>query len=119
VFEVLLPNKGRILEGLTSNFFYVFNEVLCTAGRGVLIGVTRQTIIALAKQNGIEICYKALPLNDLPLVEEAFLTSSSRGVVPVVRIDGQLIEEGTVGEMTRKLMQLYNEEVLLLAEEII
>lgn len=119
VFEILLTNKGRILEGITSNFFYVLNGVLCTAGRGVLIGVTRQTVLALAKQNGIEICYKALPLNDLPLVEEAFLTSSSRGVVPVVRIDGQLIEDGTVGEFTRKLMHLYNEDVLSLAEEII
>lgn len=119
VFEILLTNKGRILEGITSNFFYVLNGVLCTAGRGVLIGVTRQTVLALAKQNELTICYKALPLNDLPLVEEAFLTSSSRGVVPVVRIDGQLIEDGTVGEMTKKLMHLYNDEVLSLAEEII
>lgn len=119
VFEVLLTNKGRILEGITSNFFYVLNGVLCTAGRGVLIGVTRQTILALAKQNNIDICYKALPLNDLPLVEEAFLTSSSRGVVPIVRIDGQLIEDGTPGEMTKRLMHLYDEEVLSLAEEII
>lgn len=119
VFEVLLTNKGRILEGITSNFFYVLNGVLCTAGRGVLIGVTRQTVLALAKQNQIEICYKALPLNDLPLVQEAFLTSSSRGIIPVVRIDGQLIEDGTPGEMTKRLMHLYNEEVFSLAEEII
>jgi branched-chain amino acid aminotransferase len=119
VFEILLTNKGRILEGITSNFFYVLNSGLCTAGRGILIGVTRQTVIALAKQNNIEICYKALPLNDIPLVEEAFLTSSSRGVVPVVRIDGQQIEDGTVGEITQKLMRFYEEEVLSLAEEII
>jgi branched-chain amino acid aminotransferase len=119
VFEILLTNKGRILEGITSNFFYVLNGILCTAGRGVLIGVTRQTVLALAKQNSIAICYKALPLNDLPLVEEAFLTSSSRGIVPVVRVDGQLIEDGTVGEMTKKLMNLYEEEVLSLAEDVI
>jgi branched-chain amino acid aminotransferase len=119
VFEILLTNKGRILEGITSNFFYVLNGALCTAGRGVLIGVTRQTVLALAKQKNIEIGYKALPLNDLPLVTEAFITSSSRGVVPVVRIDGQQIEDGTVGEMTRKLMKLYEVGVLSLAEEII
>jgi branched-chain amino acid aminotransferase len=119
VFEILLTNKGRILEGVTSNFFYVLNGVLCTAGRGILIGVTRQTVLALAKQNDIEICYKALPLNDIPLVEEAFLTSSSRGIVPVVRVDGQLIEDGMVGEITSKLMRWYEEEVLLLAEEIV
>jgi branched-chain amino acid aminotransferase len=119
VFEILLTSKGRILEGITSNFFYVLNGVLCTAGRGVLIGVTRQTVLGLAKKNHIEIGYKALPLNDIPLLEEAFLTSSSRGVVPIVRIDGQLIEDGTVGAMTMKLMQLYNQQVLTIAEDII
>jgi branched-chain amino acid aminotransferase len=119
VFEILLTSKGRILEGITSNFFYVLNGVLCTAGRGVLIGVTRQTVLGLAKKNRIEIGYKALPLNDIPLLEEAFLTSSSRGVVPIVRIDGQLIEDGTVGAMTMKLMQLYNQQVLTIAEDII
>lgn len=119
VFEILLTSKGRILEGITSNFFYVLNGVLCTAGRGILIGVTRQTVLALAKKTNIEIGYKALPLNDIPLVEEAFLTSSSRGVVPVVRVDGQLIEDGTVGELTKRLIQLYDEEVLSLAEDII
>ncbi len=119
VFEILLTKKGRILEGITSNFFYVLNGELCTAGRGVLIGVTRQTVLALAKKNHMEISYKALALNDIPLIEEAFLTSSSRGVVPVVRVDGQLIEDGTVGEMTMKLMKLYNQQVLFVAENII
>ena len=116
---VTSPKQLPILEGITSNFFYVLNGVLCTAGRGVLIGVTRQTVLGLAKENHIEIGYKALPLNDIPLLEEAFLTSSSRGVVPIVRIDGQLIEDGTVGAMTMQLMQLYNQQVLAIAEDII
>jgi branched-chain amino acid aminotransferase len=119
IFEILLTSKGRILEGITSNFFYVLNGVLCTAGRGVLIGVTRQTVLALAKQHNIDISYKALPLSDLPLVDESFLTSSSRGLVPIVRVDAQLVRDGKVGEMTRKLMQLYEDEILSLAEDII
>jgi branched-chain amino acid aminotransferase len=119
VFEILLTQRGRILEGMTSNFFYLLNGVLCTAGRGILIGVTRQAVIALAKRNGIQVSYKALPLNDIPLVEEVFITSSSRGIVPVVRVDGQQIEDGQVGELTRKLIKLYEDDVLSLAEEII
>jgi len=118
IFEILLTNKGRILEGMTSNFFYVRDGMLCTAGRGVLIGVTRQTVIAVAKQEEINICLKALALNELPLIEEAFITSSSRGVVPVVQIGEQQIGNGQVGTMTRKLMNLYETEVLSLAEEI-
>jgi branched-chain amino acid aminotransferase len=118
IFELLLTDKGRILEGMTSNFFYVRDGVLCTAGRGVLIGVTRQVVIALAKRDGIDFCLKALRINEVPSISEAFITSSSRGIIPVVSIDAQQIGEGTVGEITRRVMRLYNEEVLSLAEEI-
>lgn len=119
VFEILLTGKGRILEGMTSNFFYVKNGMLCTAGRGVLIGVTRQMVIALARWEGIEICTRAVRVNELPDIAEAFITSSSRGIVPVVKIDAQQIGGGKVGEMTRRLMMLYDEKVLSLAEEIV
>ena len=119
VFEILLTNKGRILEGMTSNFFYVRDGVLATAGRGVLIGVTRQTVLALAKQQGISTSIKAMTLNEVPNIEEAFITSSSRGIVPVVQIDGQQVADRKVGVITRKLMRLYEENLLSLAEEII
>ena len=118
-FELLLSDKGRILEGLTSNFFYVRDGVLCTAGRGVLIGVTRQTVIALAKREGIDVCNRAIRINELQSISEAFITSSSRGIVPVVGIDDQQVGDGKVGEITARLMQLYNQEVLSLAEEIV
>ncbi|HEX2990407.1 MAG TPA: aminotransferase class IV [Anaerolineales bacterium] len=119
IFELLLTDKGRILEGMTSNFFYVREGMLCTAGRGVLIGVTRQTIITLAKREGMKFCIRALRVNELPSISEAFITSSSRGIVPVVGIDSRQVGHGGVGPMTRHLMQLYNEEVLALAEEIV
>jgi branched-chain amino acid aminotransferase len=80
VFEILLTNKGRILEGMTSNFFYVLDGQLCTAGRGILIGVTRQAVLALARQHNIPVSYKALPLNNLGSIQEAFITSSSRAL---------------------------------------
>ncbi len=118
IFEILLTNKGRILEGMTSNFFYVRDGMLCTAGRGVLNGVTRQTVISIAKQEEFNVCLKALPLNELPLIEEAFITSSSRGIVPVVQVGDQQIGNGQVGAVTRKLINLYETEVLALAEEI-
>jgi branched-chain amino acid aminotransferase len=93
--------------------------MLCTAGRGVLIGVTRQTVISLAKQERIDICIRAIRVNELPLISEAFITSSSRGIVPVVGIDAQQVGDGKVGLVTTRLMHLYNEEVLSLAEEIV
>ena len=119
VFEILLTNKGRILEGMTSNFLYIREGALCTAGRGVLIGVTRQTVLAFAKQEGIKVCTKAIALNDISYVEEAFITSSSRGIVPVVQIGEQQIADGQVGPITKKVMELYAQQVLSLAEDII
>lgn len=118
-FEILLTTKGRILEGMTSNFFYVRDGALCTAGRGVLIGVTRQTVLSIAKEQGIKTCIKAIKVNEIPFIEEAFITSSSRGIVPVVQIDANQVADGKVGEMTRRLMRLYNESVFSLAEEIV
>jgi branched-chain amino acid aminotransferase len=118
-FEILLTSKGRILEGMTSNFFYVRDGTLCTAGRGVLIGVTRQTVISLAKREGIDLCIRAIRVNELSSISEAFITSSSRGIVPVVGIEAQQVGDGKVGPVTTRLMHLYNEEVLSLAEEIV
>lgn len=119
VFEILLTHSGHILEGMTSNFFYVRDGVLHTARRGVLAGVTRQTVIAIAKQAGISIRYASLSLREIPEIEEAFITSSSRGVVPVVRIGDHVVQNGNVGAVTKQLMELYEDKVLRLAESIL
>ncbi|HLF75209.1 MAG TPA: aminotransferase class IV [Anaerolineales bacterium] len=118
-FEILLTRRGRVLEGMTSNFFHVRDGVLSTAGRGALSGVTRQTVIDIANDADIPIRYRALPVREIPQVDEAFITSSSRGVVPVVQIDAQLVGNGRVGELTRQLMDLYQQKVLEIAEPIL
>jgi branched-chain amino acid aminotransferase len=119
VFEILLTYNGRILEGMTSNFFYVRDGILHTAGRGVLAGVTRQTIIAIAKQAGVAVRYKALALREIAEIKEAFITSSSRGVIPVVKIADQEIGSGKVGKLTSYIRGLYEQKVVGLAESII
>ncbi len=118
VFEALLTHNGKILEGLTSNFFYVCGGALGTAGRGVLPGVTRRLVLRLARRGGVPIRYRALPLAEIPRLEEAFLTSSSRGVVPIVRIDAQPVGSGGVGEVTRRLGEAYQAHVQKIAEKI-
>jgi len=119
IFEILLTYKGRILEGMTSNFFHVRDGVLHTAGRGVLSGVTRQTVITIARQAGIQVRYKALSLREIPKIDEAFITSSSRGVVPVVQISDQPVANGKVGGVTKQLMSFYQYRVLDIAESIV
>lgn len=118
VFEGLMVHKGRILEGLTSNFYAVRTGKIITARNGILLGVTRRTLLRLARLNGIEIEYRPLRVDELPSIDEAFITSSSRGVVPVTEIDGHPLDAGQVGEVARLLRRAYDEYVIRKAERI-
>lgn len=126
IFEALLVKNGRILEGLTSNFFYVMDGVLHTARHGILLGVTRAMVIRAARGAGVEVRYKPLKLDQLPAVEEAFITSSSRGIVPVVQIDEVTVGQGrryaepveAVGALTKRLSAAYETYVQKKAEAI-
>ncbi|MBI4759865.1 MAG: aminotransferase class IV [Chloroflexota bacterium] len=118
IFEALLVRNGRILEGMTSNFFYVLDGVLHTARRGILLGVTRTMVIRAARGAGVEVRYKPLKLDQLPAVKEAFITSSSRGVVPVIQIDEVTVGEGRVGALTKQLSAAYEAYVRKKAETI-
>ncbi len=108
-FEALMISHGRILEGLTSNFFYVRDGQLGTARQGVLPGVTRRIVLRLARGRGIPVRYRSLATAELSQVTESFLTSSSRGIVPIVQIDDCKVGEGRVGEITRRLMAAYED----------
>ncbi|MCC6300272.1 MAG: aminotransferase class IV [Anaerolineales bacterium] len=122
IFEALLVKNGRILEGMTSNFFYVIVErdiiSLYTAHRDILLGVTRTMVIRAARGRGLGVRYRSLRLDQLSRVKEAFITSSSRGVVPVIQIDDVRVGQGRVGKVARMLMSAYEEYVKSNAEEI-
>lgn len=122
IFEALLVKDGYILEGMTSNFFYVAQggnlSYIGTARDGVLLGITRETVIEIARQAGLEVKYQPLKRNQLHDAQETFLTSSSRGVVPIVEIDGIPIGPGKPGPITKELMSVYEEYVLEKAEKI-
>jgi branched-chain amino acid aminotransferase len=110
-FEGFMLHEGHITEGLTSNFFYVRGGKLGTAQHGILKGVTRHEVLEVAHAGGIEILYHALEITELAKIDEAFLTSSSRGIVPIVEADGNRIGAGEVGLITKRLMQLYKADV--------
>lgn len=118
-FEALMVYHGRILEGLTTNFFYIRAGCLGTARRGVLPGVTRRAVLHLARRGGGDVRYRPLALTDIPQLSEAFLTSSSRGIVPVVQIDASRVGDGNVGNRTRQLMEAYESYVRQHAEPIL
>jgi branched-chain amino acid aminotransferase len=118
IFEALLVKNGKILEGMTSNFFYVQRQTLYTARRDILLGVTRTMVIRAARGRGVDVKYQPLKLDQLLVVKEAFITSSSRGIVPVVKIDDTKIGQGSPGKVTKLLMSAYEAYVLKHAEKI-
>jgi branched-chain amino acid aminotransferase len=118
VYEGIIVQNNRLLEGLTSNFYSVKNLQIITAQKSILLGVTRRTILKIIRAEAIPIEYRALRIDEISGIQEAFITSSSRGVVPVVSIDGTQVGEGIPGSIAKKLRVKYEDYVLLKAEAI-
>ena len=118
IFEALLVSNGAILEGMTSNFFYIQDRKLGTARRNILLGVTRRTVLHVARLIGMDILYRPLKREQIPALSEAFITSSSRGIVPVIRIDEVPVGEGRPGPITKNLLDRYASYVKNHAEKI-
>ena len=104
---VMVNPQGLLLEGLSSNFFAVKDGGLWTAGEGVLAGVTRSLALEAARRCLIPVQLHAVALADLPALEEAFITSASRGVLPVRQIDRVVVGRACPGPLTRQLMLTY------------
>ncbi len=118
VFEVLMCTpSGEILEGLTSNFFAVQGDVLYTAGEGVLEGVTRRIVLSIAPRV-LPVTQVPPSRDEIPAMREAFITSSSREIVPVVEIDGQRIGRGRPGPITARLLRRYRAFVRCAAQPV-
>ncbi|MBZ0300106.1 MAG: aminotransferase class IV [Anaerolineae bacterium] len=111
IYQGLLVNdQEQILEGFSSNFYAILNGELRTAGEEVLAGIAQQIIFAVAP--GILILRRdAIRMSDLPDLNEAFLTSSSRGVIPIIEIDEQSIGDGAPGPRTMAIRRAYNKWV--------
>ena len=108
---IILSPEGNLLEGFSSNFFAVLGGTLHTAQNVVLAGVARSILLQIA-QDLITVHRMPVNLRDVSNLEEAFLTSSSRGVVPVVQIDRQVVGDGQPGPWTRLLSERYEAWVL-------
>lgn len=102
----LLDHDGYLLEGLGANFYAILNGELYTAGQDVLRGIARQIVLEIAPPI-VPVHEEALHVSRIAQLDEAFLTSSSRGIIPVVEIDGVQIGDGVPGTITRQLLTAY------------
>jgi branched-chain amino acid aminotransferase len=104
---ILLNENGELLEGTSSNFYAVLDGELRTAGEGILNGISRQALLACLG-DFLPLRLEAVHLDDVPRLREAFLTSSSRGVIPIVKIDGVALSGGVPQAATLELARRYD-----------
>jgi branched-chain amino acid aminotransferase len=113
-FEALMRNhRGEICECAQSNFFIVTNGVVRTPplDAGLLAGVTRAFVLELAAASGLHAREETIYEEDLANADEAFLTSTTREIVPVVRVDSLVIGEGRPGPVTTRLREAFRARV--------
>lgn len=105
---LLLDNEGFVAEGSGENIFLVRDHVLYTPElTSALEGITRDTIIVLARENGLEVREGRLTRDEVYISDEVFFTGTAAEVTPVRELDGRLIGNGGIGDVTAKLQSLY------------
>ena len=109
-FDYLLVDKNEcILEGTSSNFFGIRDGVAYTAGEGVLEGITRKLILnELLPQLNIPLRLEVVCVTDIPDLDEAALSGSSRAFLPVVKIGAQVVGDGRPGPVSQRILAAYN-----------
>lgn len=104
---LLVDAAGNVVEGPGFNIFCVSRGAVVTPSEGMLEGVSRRTVIEMARSLGLEVQLRVLSADELRGAEEVFLSTSGGGVLPVTRVDQHLIGDGNPGPITRKLVQTY------------
>ncbi len=106
---IMLNTEGFVAECTGDNIFLVKNGVLITPPEeaGILMGITRATVIEIARKHNIPVQEKLFPRTDLYIADEVFLTGTGAEVVPVVEIDKRQIGNGKRGELTTFILNEY------------
>jgi branched-chain amino acid aminotransferase len=107
---ILCADDGSVAEGASSNVFVVRAGAVRTPALevGILDGITRSKVIALCGAHGIPVEQGRVTPAELRAADEAFITSATRGVLPVTRVDGRAVADGAPGPVTRRLIRLYD-----------
>jgi branched-chain amino acid aminotransferase len=106
---ILLDDDGNVTEGPGFNVFAVKGRTLVTAESGVLEGISRQTVLDIAAEKGLEIEIRALALSEFFESDEVFITTSGGGVAPVTRVDDRIFSNDAPGPITTALHKAYFE----------
>jgi len=117
---IMLNNEGFVAECTGDNLFIVRNQQLLTPplAAGALYGITRRTVMDLARESGLSVAEPNLTRYDLYIADECFLTGTGAEIIPVTRIDGRAIGDGRPGPITKMLIGKYHELTKITGEPI-
>lgn len=113
--DAWLVKEGLITEGTSNNAFIVTADgavVTRELSRLLLPGITRSTLIALMHQQGLRLEERGFTLDEVKQAAEAFISSSTSFVYPVVNVDGQPVGDGQPGQLTQRIRQFYIDRAL-------
>jgi branched-subunit amino acid aminotransferase/4-amino-4-deoxychorismate lyase len=107
--DVLYYFNNIVHETSRGNIFMVKEQKVYTPSHDILKGITRSVIIDILMQKNIEIIEKQITLSELMDADEVFLTSTTKKVLPIVRIDDKEVGTGAVGKVTRELFSKFEQ----------
>ena len=111
---IMLNEQGYVAECTADNVFIVHKGVIITPGasQGALKGITRDSVIDIAKELGVPLRETDMTRYDIWCADECFLTGSGAEVIPVVKLDGRVIGQGKPGPITRRVLESFRKRVL-------
>jgi branched-chain amino acid aminotransferase len=110
---LLLDNEGYVAEGSGENVFLVQKGKLVTPElTSCLEGITRDTVISLADELGLEVKERRITRDEVYIADEAFFTGTAAEVLPISELDGRIIGSGGRGPITEKLQSMYFDQVM-------
>jgi branched-chain amino acid aminotransferase len=106
---IALDHNGLISEGAGENLFLVMNGALHTTpvSSSILHGITRHSIMTLARDNGIEVFERQLPREYLYFADELFMCGTAAEITPIRSVDGRAVGDGKPGPMVRRIQELF------------
>jgi branched-chain amino acid aminotransferase len=120
-FEAIMRNyRGELAECTTANVFVVKDGTALTPplSSGLLAGITREFLFEIGRDKGVPVLEGVLRDQDLYDADEAFLTSTTRELLPIVQVDGRPIGSGKPGPITKQLLQAFRRRAQELTQEL-
>jgi len=119
VEDAILIRDGFVTEGTASNVFLVKDGVLITppTGKQLLPGITRDLVIEIAENNAILVEQREISEAELYTADELWMTSSTREIAPVIKLNGNTVGSGAAGSMWKRVMGLYQDYKTLLRQQ--